>query len=70
MAAFDALSKDHAEVYASVIPPNLSDVEKSEAVLELSYDVCLISPVPYGLVDDEMSSRPDHFSLHTYTLAK
>ena len=32
--AFNALSRDKAEAYASVVPPALSGVEQSEAVLE------------------------------------
>ena len=32
--AFNALSRDKAEAYASVVPPALSGVEQSEAMLE------------------------------------
>ena len=32
--AFNKLSKDEAEAYASVVPPTLSGVEQSDAVLE------------------------------------
>lgn len=34
IAAFNKLSKDQAEAYPSVVPPNLSGVEQSEEVLE------------------------------------
>lgn len=34
IAAFNKISKDQAEAYASVVPPTLSGVEQSEEVLE------------------------------------
>ena len=34
IAAFNEMSKDQAEAYASVVPPTLSGVEQSEEMLE------------------------------------
>ena len=38
-AAFNKLSKEQAEAYASVIPPTLSGVEQSEEILEVRIQV-------------------------------
>ena len=36
--AFNQLSKEEAEAYASVVPPTLSGVEQSESMLEWIWD--------------------------------
>lgn len=40
-AAFEKLSKDQAIAYTSVVPPTLSGVEQSEAILEVRRRVSL-----------------------------